>query len=216
MALTGTQIITKFEQMVEDVLDTDFTLQLLNDAKNEIEAEYAWEQLKKEQTISVTAGSTLDTNYSLASDFAFAISLYDSGYIVYNLVPFEERRKRRDQQYAYVIDYANTNLQLLGQQSTAQTFYLYYISFSDDIAAGTSWVFPDRFHYILPLKMAELYYAVDAGEKARAWDDRWSNQYERGLLLLKRWDAKMKLRAKKSSSFNSYNPKGVNLNRSDR
>jgi hypothetical protein len=34
-----------------------------------------------------------------------------------------------------------------------------------------SFVWPERFHRLIPLKMAELYYAIDAGEKSRACPD---------------------------------------------
>ena len=43
-------LITKFQNMVDDALDSDYMYQLLNDAKDEVEGMIAWEQMKRETT----------------------------------------------------------------------------------------------------------------------------------------------------------------------
>lgn len=207
--MTGAQMITKCENMVDDVINADYALQLVNDAINEVEASHDWEQLKKEHSFTLTSGATIDTNFSLPSDFSHAIAMYDDGFVPYTLIPFEERRKRRDENFAYVIDFVNSNIQFTGTQSGSKTMYFYYIGYSTDIATSGTWSFPERFHSIVPYKMAEIYYASDAGEKARSWDDRWSNQFERKMEDMRTWDTKMKLRARRRTTFNQYNPKAI-------
>lgn len=208
--MTGQEILTKFENMVDDSIDQEYALQLLNDAREEVESMHDWEMLKTQYSFATTAGGTVDTNYTLPSDFSFPISLYDDGRITYDLIPYEDRRKYIDQSYTYVIDYKNNNLQITQTIGESKTMYLFYIAFSSDIAVLTSWSFPDRFHSILAYKMAEIYYAKDGGEKSRAWDDRWSNQYERMLERMQNWDTKIKIRARRAGTKSIYSPKAIN------
>lgn len=207
--MTGTEAITKFQNMVDDVIGTDFALELLNDAKDEVEASRTWEVLKAQSSISVTNGSPYTTTYNLPSDFTYPLSLYDSGYLEYGQIAYEDQRLRRDQPYAFIVNGIST-LQIMGTRNLSETFTLFYQKFSVDIASGTSWSnFPARWHKILPLKMAEIYYASDSGEKGRSWDDRWSNQFQRILSRMIQWDTKLTMKARRGSRGSTYNPRAI-------
>jgi hypothetical protein len=210
--MTGATIITKFNNMIDDVLDSDFAYQLLNDAKNEVEAMRLWEQLKKETTYTVSSGySYTSALTALPTRFANDILLTEAtNFSPYNKYSFEDLYAKKNAPYGYFIDLASGNLHLTGENHVATTVYFYYTQYSADLSSSSSWAFPERFHFILPLKMAELYYAVNAGEKGRSWDDRWSNQYERILNDMFAWDDNLKTRNRRPRNHSGgTNPKAV-------
>ena len=202
--MTGEQIVTKFRNMVNDQLDGDFEYQLLNDAKNDIEAEQAWEVLKYiDSSQTANTGDDITVTHSLPSNFAYPLSLYVGlDYMPYTLVPFDDQRKYRDMTRAFIINSAAGNYALTGIQGQGGTIYFSHIKFSDDIEANTSWTaFPARFHDILALKMAQNYYAANGGEKARSWDDRWKAYFDSTLNSMKKWDMNLKNRARQISGY---------------
>ena len=210
--MTGAQIVTKFENMVDDVLDTDFVYQLLNDAKDEIESSQIWLQLLKETSYVVASGYSFTSALgALPTRFALDVRVIeDNSNVEYEKVGFDDRVQKENNPLGYFIDLANGNFYLTGSNHAAATLYLYYTDYSADITSATSWVFPSRFHFIIPLKMAELYYAADAGEKGRAWDDRWSAQYERILGRMMSWNDSLKVRNRQSyRSQPSSTPKSL-------
>lgn len=188
-------MITKFESMVDDTIDSTLALQLVNDAKNEIEGMIAWEQLKRELIFSVNTGYTYATAATaLPTRFALPVRMVEfSSYLPYDKFDYDDLHARVNAPYGYYIDLANGNLHLTGTGHTAKTMYFFYTTYSADLEEDDTWVFPSRFHSVIPLKMAQLYYAVDAGEKGRAWDDRWNAEYERKVQEMYSWNDKLKL-----------------------
>ena len=213
--MTGAEIITKFINMVEDELDTDFMYQLLNDAKDEVESLMIWEWLKKDYTFTRASGDTVSTSYALPTPvggtFYIPISMYDTSYLEYNLIPIEDRLLYQNNNYAFYIDFPSSVMHFTGTCGGTTTMHLFYQMYSDDITSGTSWSFPNKFHSILPLKMAQLYYAADGGEKSMAWDDRWGTYYQNKLDQMTLWDSQLKTRARGTRKNNQYNPLGVNF-----
>lgn len=190
--MTGSEMVTKLQNMVDDVIDTDYAYQLLNDAKDDIESSHLWEQLKALDSAQTETQSSI----ALPSSFANPIKLYiGTEHSPYTLVPFEDSRLYRDYQRAYYIDFPNSAYYLTGTRNTSNPIYFFYIKYSPEVTSGTSWVFPERFHNIIPYKMAQIYYASNAGEKARAWDDRWKAYYDEALTAMQAWDDQLKLRA---------------------
>ena len=207
---TGAEMVTKFQKMVEDSLDSTFVYELLNDAKNEVEALSEWEILKDEETYTVANGASYLTAIgTLPTRFALPLRMTESSsFVDYNKVDFEDRYAKVNQPFGYFIDLANNNIFLTGTNSNAKTMYFYSTTYSADITSATTWVFPSRFHSVIPLKMAELYYAADSGEKARAWDDRWSAQFERNLARMQFWnDALKNANRRPRNNSRSYSPK---------
>jgi hypothetical protein len=49
--------------------------------------------------------------------------------------------------------------------------------------------------------MAQMYFAIDQGEKGRAWDDRWGVYFQQRLARFKDYDASLKLAAVDRSAF---------------
>lgn len=199
--MTVATMLQKFQNMVDDVIDQEFMLQILNDAKNEIEGLQIWEQLKAvDSSQTAIVGATSTTTHPLPTKFNIPVAMYlGTDYSPYTQVNFEEQRAIRSNSRAFVIDLANSVYFLTGTIGTTQTIYFYYTKYTDDLTINDTWGFPTRFHDLIPLKMAQMYYAFDAGEKFRAWDDRWGQYYEKRLGDLVRWDAQMKNRAKNNN-----------------
>lgn len=199
--MTGSECTTKFQNMVDDQLDGDFMYQLLNDAKDDVESDRVWEVLKYlDSSQTATVGDTISTTHALPTRFSLPIKLIvGQDYDPYTLINFEDQRDLRDTSRAYIIDSANSTYALTGVVGATGTIYFFHTKYSPDITANTSWVFPSRFHSILPLKMAQMYYAADAGEKSRAWDDRWKMYYDQAMSQMAQWDAQLKMRAKRSN-----------------
>jgi len=201
--MTAQEMINKFIVMVDDELDADYQLQLVNDAISEVEAMTEWEVLKR--TVSFSANE-LDLS---TMNFAHSISLFGTGNIPYSIIPIEQVWSSDYSGYLYYIDYSTNKLKIVDSADT-QTKQLTYKTFSDDLEVDDTWNFPARFHKVICYKMAEIYYASDAGEKSRSWDDRWAAQFERALAQMQTWDAMIKVRGRNRSDFNYYNPRGIN------
>lgn len=197
--MLASEMITKFENLVDDEsLDGDFVLQLLNDAKNEIEGDRIWEQLKYlDSSQTRTIGDTSANTKALPTRLALPIQLYvGQEDEPYSLINFEDQIKDRSNTKAFFIDLANNVFAFTGTAGKTDTIYFFHTKYTADLGTSDTWVFPSRFHSIIPLKMAQMYYAVDGGEKARAWDDRWAKYYQNLYNLMIQWDAMLKMRAK--------------------
>lgn len=192
--MNGAAIVTMFEELVDDSISDTLAYQLLNAAKNRREEARPWEFLKKlDETKSRAVGDTIATTKALPSDFRLPHQVMvgdESG--EYYLIPFEEKTKQKNAARKYLIDLANTTYAFTGTCTLAGTIHFYYIKTTDDVASGTSPVWPSRFHPLIAYDMAELFYAVDAGEKPRAWDDRWARHASILEAEMVGWDAKMK------------------------
>jgi len=212
--MTRAEIITKFRNYVEDSLDEDLEIQLVNDAMNEIEDTRLWEKLKKETTYNVSAGTFSTAIGTLPTRFARDVRVVESdGNYDYVKVAFDDLISKKNEPFGYFIDLNAGNLHLAGENYSAKTIYFYYTEYSADLSSDSSeWQFPARFHNAIPLKMAELYYAVDAGEKARSWDDRWSLYYQRVIAQMEAWDDSLKAKNRRPyRGRTSYSPKAINI-----
>ena len=193
--MNGQQCIDKFHNYVSDELDSDFELQLVNDAKNAIESGLQLEITKKlNSSLSVTAGQTYATSRALPADFYLPLTIY-VGTQPHYPVPFEKQHEYRDVSGYYWIDLANDVFSLTGTQGSANTLYFYYQKETDDISVSTSPVWPSRFHTIIPLEMARQYWQIDQGEKNRAWTAEFEADYIHWKRLMQDWDARLKLNA---------------------
>src|ERR1044072_3202685 len=194
--MDGEAIIAKFHNYVSDELDPDFELALAKGAMHQSGEDGQPEGLKKVSTsASTTVNQTYTTAIDLPSDFFTSCKEIYVGTTLYTQVPFERAVEFRNTPNRFYIDHANGAYHLTGTQASVQTISFPYFYATPDITLNTSPVWPSRFHSLIPLKMAELYYAIDQGEKDRAWDDRWSLYLTRRLNQFKNYDAQLKLAA---------------------
>lgn len=204
--MTAQECIDKSHNYISDELDSDFELQLVNDAKNAIESELQLEITKKlDSSGSTSPGQTSTTQHSLPADFLSPLPIYVGTSLV-QPVPFEKQQFYKDTSGYYWIDLASGTYHLCGTQNSAQTIYFFYQYDTGDMALTDSPVWPTRFHSLIPLEMAAIYYPIDAGERDRMLDDKFWAQHTRWKRLLTDWDHKLKLNAIDYSAFDDTTP----------
>ena len=196
--MTGAQIITLFQNIVDDNVDDDFELDLLNNAKNELEMERDWEFLKYMDTSLTWAVSDVYTTaHTLPSGFLKIVSVYLSGHLhPWVGVMMEHRERFKDLWGRYFIDYRQSNLHLCGVTGQSRTITLCYIKATDDLTTATSWAFPAKLHRMLAFKMAEIYQGgVDYDDIAARMGTKNFAQYQILKRLAENWDADLKAAA---------------------
>lgn len=180
--MTADEILSQFEELIQDSLDQTTELFLLNEVKNTIEQERLYAKLRR-LNVSQTAspGDTFQTMKALPDDFSMPSprGIYvGTDLIPYGLVNFESQIAFQAITYSYYIDYYASQFALCGSVSMSGIIKFFYQAFSPELAlvadGGQPWIFPTRFHPRLVYEMAIKYFAIDQGDKSRAWDDRWT------------------------------------------
>lgn len=189
--MTGAQI----KQLTEDILDgiqldDDFFYQLLNIAKVNLEEKRVWQYLKKLNSSNTGTTSAI----TLPSDFSHDYKVL-VGTTEYYPIDFEEQHLFEGISHRYYIDLANSQYYLKGSPRP-DTIYFYYKRFTDDIASGTSPVFPARFHPLLAFYVAGYYQAgIDSDDIFARMSPE--NKIAAGTLerAMLGWDTELKLRS---------------------
>jgi len=182
--MTGAEIITAFEQQVDDLTELSSTeeLALLNKVYKKVMRDRPWEITKKAGTGTQSSSVAY---VSLPADFAFITqnhgytqtTMYTdspcvfvgTNYQPYKIVSWSDRRQYRDQDgYAYV-DIANSRLYFTKQPATAQSYEFDYHSVPDDLTTATSPVFPADFHHMLAHLMATEDFIMQLSDKAKSY-----------------------------------------------
>ena len=193
---TWTELQDFFHGLIDDSLDEDLELALANSAKDEIENEADWEALKDvDETQSSSSSDTYNTGpKTLPATYLHTIALYVGGdRQPYLQIPFEKREQFQNSAKRWYLNLKNSRY-YIAATGVSGTHHHFFIARSADIdaASTTLWAFPTRYNKLIGYRMAKLFYAVDRGEKSRAWDDRWAA--EESILHdgLVRWDWRVK------------------------
>lgn len=201
--MTDQEIISQFEELVDDTLSANLEIQLANNAKNKLERELKLEICKALDTSNTAAaGQTYTTAATLPSAFrGLATDRIYIGTTPCFQVPFDRSVEFRDSGGRFYIDAANNTLHLCGTQGSNQTITIPYLKKTTDITAasveaGTTTVtWPVEFHSLIPFEMVKLFDQIERGDKNYSWRAEWDVEY----LMLKRafidWDADLKLSA---------------------
>lgn len=193
-ALTGTEMKTAFEEMVDDKMPSDTLFyQLANLEKNIVEAERAWEILTElDETLSIGATHTFRTTLALPSRYLYTVMLYCGDLRApLKQIPFAEMLRYQDAAQRYYIKRKDSSLFICGKPQSGSTVHHFYTAESADIAAGVTWTFPSWSHLLIPIRLAKKFFAVDRGEKARAMDDRWLVAEREIVNALVHWNNKL-------------------------
>ena len=192
--MTGQECINKFHNYVSDELDSDFELQLVNDAKDAVEIELQLEITKKvDTTETISAGQTSSIARNLSTDFFLPLPIYLNNQQILP-IPFERQHEYQGVSGYYWIDMANGEYHLTGTQSANGIIYFYYQYETPTLTLNTAPVWA-RFSPLIPLEMARMYWQIDQGEKNRAWTVEYQADYLRWKRLMQDWDARLKLNA---------------------
>lgn len=187
-----------FEAIIDDSLDATLEGQLLNQVKNTLEAQYLWVILRTSKESNIAqVGDTYLTMHALPADFAMPNKkgvFVGDDMTPYAQISFEDRIRFQSITHRYYLDYANNNYALCGVANPGGIIHFYYNKFSPDLNADTdTWIFPSRFHAILPYLMAKKFFAVDQGDKSRAYDDRWDIFSVEMMESMVQWNARLQL-----------------------
>lgn len=162
--MTGAELKTFCEESLDmDTLSDTVFFQLANVAKTRIEEEREWKILETDDTSqTASTGDTFLTTKTLPSYFGTDIGLFvtdsNNNPIIYTPIPYAERYQYKDASRRYWIDSVNGTFGLTGKlPSGYTTIHLLYRKVSTDIASGTSWAFPSRFHAIIGFLVSEMY-----------------------------------------------------------
>lgn len=188
--MDGQEIIEFFVNLVDDGedLDQDFLLGLATAAKDKVEGERPWEMLKKKQTGSAVTGGIL-----LPDDYGQTVAMRVNGQ-KYRQVPYEQQDVFENSALAWYLALGEAKFYLSGANLSG-TYKHFYCRTTDPLTVDTSPIWPERFHKLIPYEMAELYYAIDQGDRVRAWDDKWTIQKTFFRNLMVDWDTALQIRA---------------------
>lgn len=191
-----------FQELVDDDSLTDTTIiNLMNAEKDLLEGEMEWAILKAvDVSQSANAGDsyltmkTLPANFSLPSPRGIFVG---SDIVPYKIIPFEQRIKWQSTTHRFYLDLGNGVYALCGSANPGGVIQFFYQKFSPALAfgvppaTGTPWIFPARFHKILPYRMAKKFFAIDQGDKSRAYDDRWDIYQNEILEMMRSWNFRL-------------------------
>lgn len=215
--MTGLEIKTMIEALVDDTLDDTIAYQIINNKINEIEAERPWKYLKTTSTsLTATTSTTHDTANTIPTDCATLLKI-EVGDMEYKPKPLQDKKEWEDITGYYFVK--GSSFYLSGTVDETKTITITYRAFSTEITSATSPSFPTRFHKMLAYFGASEYYIMDAGEKAMSW----SNElFTRGELLLRQmrlWDAEQQsnevntnqqMNTNYGNNFNKYQDNVIN------
>ena len=148
--MLGSELKTFVEGLIdEDDIDSTLFYQLLNVAKNKLEADRDYMYIRtKDATQTANPGDTYLTAKDLPDDFRKPLTIF-VGDSLHSGVGFEDQIRYKDSGQKYYLDIANDQFFIMGQVSSAKTITMSYVKFTDDITATTSPLFPARFHPLL-------------------------------------------------------------------
>lgn len=194
--MTGAQIITKFEWLVDDD-NTDSTqaLELVNTAYDALMTERRWNFLRKEDSSNTLVAGTV--NYNVPSDFMYPIAVYRynssaASFIEMKIVRFDDRMKYHKVSDVLYFDPANSRLTLADTPSnqgiTGEVLYIVYQYQPAQLTTATSPVFNRAFHSIIAYEMAKMFAFNDQQEKERSFNREFQKEYEDLKMKMIAWD----------------------------
>lgn len=199
--MTGSEIKTMTETILDDTVDDVLFYQLANVSKNRIEGLRPWMMLRAlDSSKSSTAGNASETAIALPSSWQRTYKLMVGKEQLYTQVPFDDQHLYRYSPNLYVVDVANDQYYLLGAIGASDTIYNYYIKKTDDITPTTSPVWDDRFHSIIAYEVASYVMGgVDADDIFARMSPINASVAASILDGMEKWDADMQLTAQGNS-----------------
>lgn len=190
--MTGADILTFFNTLVDDTIDSSAAYILMNNAKDKVEEWRDWCFLQKESSFNASAATI-----ALPSDFRRPIAAF-IGSIELQQIPFARRRQYSASSRLFYLDMANSNLCLVA--AGIGTGYLEYVYQTPDLTASTSPVWPARFHKLIAFEMAIKYFGIDQTVGGFAGKQDWQEEYAELKAAFIDWDAAIQNNAAENGS----------------
>lgn len=211
--MTGEALKTMVETILDDTVDEVLFYQLANVAKNRAEDSRPWMMLRAlDSSQTATAGNNSTTSRALPTAWRRTYKLMVGPDMPFDQVPFDEQHIWRNSANKFCVDVANSVYYLLGAIGSAQTIYHYYIKTTDDIAAATSPVWPERFHPIIAYEVAGyIMMGVDSDDVFARMSPE--NKLAAELLTssMQSWDTDLQLSAQGGRAQVEGEQGGINL-----
>lgn len=202
--MTGEELKTMAEELIDDTINGTLFYQLLNIAKTNLEEKKDWEYLKNyDSSNSVSSATTYLSMFELPTRFRSVAKLYlgDDADEAFQGIQFEERHKYQDAGCKYYIDYGNNQLALTGSFNGSKTIHLFYLRYTEDIESDTEPIFPDRFHPILAFLVSGYYTSgVDADDIYARMSPAHRFAAKELAESMNMWDHKIKMNLVENSS----------------
>jgi len=204
--MNGAELIQLMISFMDDeVINEPFAYQLLNLAKNKIEASRMWVKLRKfKSDYSFSSSDGYNDFKTLPDDFLMTFGdkplKLISGSEVEELgeVPMDDRDQYRDDPGVFYIYHNTSQFAILGGQSRSYNGTLYYIAETEEIDAGVTWIFPKFSHPLLVIEALIIHRGqVDFDEiNARMTREGYGTKDEMEKVL-NNWDAQLQTRAQR-------------------
>jgi hypothetical protein len=210
--MNATEIITKFEQYVDDSseLSTAEELALLNKIYHKVCDDRPWEFLKKEASGTMATTTTI----TLPTDFGYLLDNYnytDNSTSINNnarpvmifinnnpiqVVNWSDRRQYATSSAYCYLNLSNSTITFPVAQTSSATYSFDYIYIPTDLVGGgspTSPVFPARFHDILYHGMAVDDMICQLFDKARSYAVENQLKYNDYLKSMAYWNSQLQM-----------------------
>jgi len=186
--MTGSEIITMAEDLVDEDIAETIALHLINNKINEIEAERDWNYLKTTSaTLTALSTDTYLTAKTIPTDCDVILKL-EVGTQEYKPRGIEEINSKKDIAGYYFIK--GSSFYLSGTISETKTITITYKKISTEITAATAPNIPTRFQKMLSFFLAADFYIMDAGEKNMSWQRELEVKGEKLLNQMRLWNSK--------------------------
>lgn len=192
--MTGAEIITLFESLVDDTLDAVLELQLANLAIKKVEARRPWSFLKKLDSSQSATTSAI----TLPSDYRRTLFLRLLGKKL-TQIPFEQQDVLSSLSGCWYLDSANGTYYLTGTPPSG-TLKHFYLKKTTAITTATSPVWPD-FHELIAYEMAEDFFAIDQADRSRSWDDKHAMKKQLIERAMIDWDVELEAQALENGQY---------------
>lgn len=217
--MTGDEIKTMIEGLIDDDLDDTEFVNLMNAVEGLIAGERHWKKLTAiDSSKTWTSSDSYTSTKALPTDFFEPIKLYVQGeQRPWPAIAFEDRERYKDIFGRWYIDYANDVFGLCGVTGSTRTLYLAYIKTVTvwTIANYTSqspWM-PARFHPLWAYYGAGIHLGgVDADDLASKMAAVHADQFRAFRKMAIAWDSRLKAHA---MNYSARQPNIIPGTRSD-
>lgn len=198
--MTGTEIITRFNLQIDDSseLSDGEALDLANEVYEDICNDRPWEWLRA----TATGTMSLSVPYiALPSDFKKVMPNDMNEAVVfvgtlrtpYRVVSYANRHEYRDQYGYCYIDVPNARLVFTKQPTVADAIEYDYVKVQTALTTGTSPLFREGFHKIIPYGMAAAFNPIEHTDKAESYQRENQQKYNDLLSDMANEDAEIKV-----------------------
>jgi len=207
--MTGNQLLTYFNFLVDDTIEDDRFLDIIQIAARRLWTQRPWEFLKT--NTDATSASIGTLTYSLPADFLLPLPIWVGSTQIYPIAR-DQRRLFRNSFNRYYLDIKNSQYVFTQSPSKADTIYFDYIYNPSDVALDDTDItttipgFLSAFHPLLAYEAAKTFFYQDTGAKSDSWAPEQQAEYNNLYNQMVEYDHALKTSAQNSAIPEIYYP----------